>query len=104
MSKFMSLHREKSVARSTVVLALVAGAGYVAGAVIHGTFTARDASAAFAQPLQPAAFASRQTIQLEDDGVPDALDWARSAINQHIESPRECDATRGLTMECVFMD
>ena len=103
MTKFMSSHRGKSFVRSTAVVALVAGAGYVAGAVIHGTFTIRDASAAFAQPLRP-AFASQQGIQFEDDGVPDTFDWVRSGINQHIEAPRECDATLAITMECVFMD
>jgi hypothetical protein len=52
--------RGRSILRSTAVLLLIAGTGYVAGALMHGTFATRDASVAFAQPIRPAESNFRQ--------------------------------------------
>jgi hypothetical protein len=91
----------RSIARSTAVLVLVASAGYVAGAVVHGTFSTRGASAAFAQPIEAA------TSEFHEPGrsaLPSsAFDWTRSIV-EYVEAPRECDATHGPTTECIFND
>ena len=98
MTKRGYSRRNRSFARATAVALFVASTGYVAGSVVHGRFAKVDASAAFAQPIQAAqpeptsgGFSSPNT------------EWTRSMV-QSVEAPRECDATRGLTTECIFMD
>jgi hypothetical protein len=93
--------RARSFVRSTAVLAVVASAGYLAGAIIDNTLSAPDATAASAQSLAGPPFAAPPSLQA-DDGY-DALDWARSSA-RGVEAPRECDATHGPIFECVFMD
>ena len=90
--------RKRSFVRSAAVALFAASAGYVAGAVVHGTFGKGDASAAFAQPIQAV-----QPEPASNAFTPPDLGWTRSIV-ESVEAPRECDATRGLITECVFMD
>jgi hypothetical protein len=79
-----------------------AGAGYVAGALLHGTAPVHGESAAFA----PSAQASERRDSLPASGtVPSAadVDWGRSD-RERISEPRECDVEKGISTSCLFMD
>lgn len=97
----MQTRRVRSFARSAAVLAVIAAAAYIGGAIIDNTLATRDATAASTTSSGSARFAAPPSGD-SDDGY-DGLDWARSAT-KGTEAPRECEATRGLVAECVFMD
>ena len=103
MEKRSYFVRRKFIAVRRGALALaVASAGYVAGALLHGTPSSSGASTGFAPS---AAAAEPLVLSLTLDAVPsaDAIDWGPPASDR-IEQPRECDATVGISTACIFMD
>ena len=94
-------HR-RSIVRPIALALAVAGAGYVAGALLHGTASPRDGSAAFAQSAQAA---EPRDLLPASRTVPavDAVDWDRSD-GERISEPRECDVAKGISISCLFMD
>jgi len=93
---------QRSIVRPIALVLAVAGMGYVAGALLHGTASPRDGSAAFARSAQ----ASEPRDQLPASGaVPAAyaVDWDRSD-RERISQPRECDVPKGISTACLFMD
>ena len=96
-----STHR-RSVMRPIALLLAVAGAGYVAEAFFHGTAPLRGGSAAFVQSVQ----ASEPRDPRPANGtVPpaDGIDRFQSD-RERMSQPRECDAAKGISIACVFMD
>jgi hypothetical protein len=86
---------------STAVLAVIASAGYLAGAIIDNTIAIPGSAGASAQSFAAPRFSDPPSLST-DDGY-DTFDWVRSGA-KGVEAPRECDATRGPFSECVFMD
>ena len=99
MTTTMYSTHEKSIVRTTALVLAVAGAGYVAGAILQGTTPVRGESAAFAQSAESRDLLSAGGI------VPrtDAIDWDR-ADRERISQPRECDVAKGISTACLFMD
>ena len=94
-------HRRSIVGLTVLVLA-VAGAGYVAGALLHGKASPHDGSTAFARSAQAA---EPRDLQPASGAVPAAyaVDWDRSD-RERISQPRECDVPKGIATACLFMD
>ena len=97
--------RKRSGMRSTVVLLTVAAMGYGAGALVHDPLRLTNDPVAFVQPVQAAeansgdafpAAATLATVLRADDSRWSAAEWT--------ENPRECDAARGISTACIFMD
>ena len=94
-------HR-RSIVRPIALVLAVASAGYVAGALLHGTTSPRDGSAAFARSAQ----AAEPRDPLSTSGTITAavaVDWDRSD-RERISEPRECDVPKGISTACLFMD
>ena len=92
----------RSVVRPIALLLAVAGAGYVAGAFVHGTAPLRGGSAALIQSVQ----ASEPRDPLSANGVvapTGAIDRVQSD-GERMSQPRECDVAKGISTACVFMD
>jgi hypothetical protein len=99
MQAFRYISDKRSFVRSTVLLLTLACVSYVAGALSHNTGSSRDASAAFAPPVQAASFNFRDTLAASAAIAPPTADaWDR------IPDPRECDLGRGIATTCQFMD
>ena len=93
---------QRSIVRPIALVLAVAGMGYVAGALLHGTAPVRGESAAFA----PSAQAAEPRDSLSASGVvppANAVDWDRS-YRERISEPRECDVAKGILTACLFMD
>ena len=101
MPTFTYPSRGRSFVRSTILLLAVAGAGYVAGALLHNPASPRDVSVAFATPARAAQSNFRDplpgTVALA------AVEWGRSDV-ERIPEPRECDLLQGISTACLFMD
>lgn len=94
-------HR-RSIVRPIALVLAVASAGYVAGALFHGTTSPRDGSAAFARSAQAAE--PRDTLSTSGTiTAAVAVDWDRSD-RERISEPRECDVPKGISTACLFMD
>jgi len=94
-------HR-RSIVRPIALVLAVAGAGYVAGALVHGTSSPRDGSTAFARSAQAAE--PRDSLSASGIVLPaNAVDWDRS-YRERISEPRECDVAKGISTACLFMD
>jgi hypothetical protein len=94
--------------RLTVLTLAAGGAGYVAGTLLQETGSLRDVATAFAPP----AFA--RPMEPVDPNVRDPrpatgvvpaapADLGRSDHERVLE-PRECDLTKGISTDCLFMD
>jgi len=103
MTTLIYTHRVKPLVRSTASLLAVVGVGYLAVALFNNTTSPRDGSAAFAAPVQAAESKPREVPPANSAFAPGNVDWGRSDVDR-TESPRECDATRGMTTACVFLD
>jgi hypothetical protein len=103
MTTLIYTHRTRSFVRSAAFLLVVAGTGYVAGTLFNNTTSPHDGSAAFAAPVQAAESKPRQVLPPSGAFAPGDVDWGRSDVDR-TEAPRECDATRGVTTACVFLD
>ena len=96
-----SAHRRSMVRPIALVLA-VASAGYVAGALLHGTTSPRDGSAAFARSAKAAE--PRDPLPASSAVRPaNAVDWSRFD-REGFSEPRECDVPKGISTACLFMD
>jgi len=92
----------RSIVRPIALVLAVAGAGYVAGALLHGTAPVRGESAAFAPSAQAAL--SRDPLPAIGTVPPaGAVEWGRS-VGERIAEPRECDVVNGISTACLFMD
>ena len=92
----------RSMVRPIALVLAVAGAGYVAGALLHGTAPQRGGSVAFAPSVQ----AAEPRNPLPASGafpLAEAVDWSRSDP-ERISEPRECDVANGISTACLFMD
>ena len=93
---------QRSIVRPIALVLGVAGMGYVAGALLHGTTSPRDGSAAFARSAQAAE--PRDPLPASGAVRPaDAVDWSRSD-REGFSEPRECDLAKGISTACLFMD
>ena len=93
-----------SIVRRTAVVLAVAGAGFIAGALLHGPIGSRDVSAAFAQPAEAAKSNFLQTTPATSTIAPAGADeWGQSDGGRIFE-PRECDLPKGISTACLFMD
>ena len=89
--------------RSKVTLVAAAAIGYVTGALVHSSLPPPNDSVAFARPVGAAVVGAGTTAPLAAIPVPSA-DTVRRSDAWSMEDPRECDATRGISTACVFMD
>jgi hypothetical protein len=85
----------------------VGSAGYVAGALLQSSGSVRDVSAAFAppafaRPIEPPDFnhAARPATGI----VPAAPVELGRSDHERLLEPRECDLTKGISTDCMFMD
>lgn len=108
MSTFTCLNGGRAVVRSTVVLLAVSALGFTAGALFHDPVSFREISATFARAAiapenQPAEFNVPGPPLAIGTVPPVPVDWDRSD-DDRIPKPRECDLTKAISIDCVFMD
>ena len=91
--------RRRSFVRSTLILLVAAGTGYVAGALLHNTVPSRDVYATFA----PVARAAEPNPGIS---LPATVTAALVGPDERgrIQEPRECDLAQGISTTCLFMD
>ena len=97
--------RGRSGIRSTIVLLTIAGMGYIAGAVIHGSLPPSNEPVALARSASAAETNS-------GNGLPAAVPLptlrgaheSRGLDADGVENPRECDLLKGVSTACLFMD
>jgi len=94
----------RSIVRRPAAVLAIAGAAFIAGALLHGPMSSRDVSSAFAQPARAAQSNFRERMPVTGTIAPaDVDEWARSE-GERIVEPRECELARGISTACLFMD
>ena len=93
----------RAIARRTLLVLAIAGAGYAAGVFFHGPDTGRSEAAAFAAPAQ-AAEPNRRAPATTSVSVPPAAAVDLGSDDGRIQDPRECDVAKGIEYACMFMD
>jgi hypothetical protein len=90
--------------RSTGVLVIAAGIGYVTGALVHNPLLPSTDPLAFAQPVSAAEASPSANVPAAASlaRVPGGEKLRRSDTG--IEDPRECDLPNGISTSCIFMD
>jgi hypothetical protein len=101
-----SAHRRAIVRRTVLVLA-VAGAGYLAVALLHDKASPRNESSAFSAPARAAEFSApppaNHAVQ-PNIAAPAATSDSGQSDSARIQDPRECDVAKGIETACMFMD
>ena len=104
MTSHLYAAQGRSIVRRPAAVPAIAGAAFIAGALLHSPIWFRDVSAAFAQPAQAAQSnfpkATPGTGTISTAG---ADEWGQFE-GERIFEPRECDLSGGISTACLFMD
>jgi hypothetical protein len=96
--------RSTSIARSTVLSLAATAAGFTLGALSTSLVSPGDVSAAFTPPDWAAESIVAPPLRPTSGSVPKAATGGGMPVGEVIPQPRECDLTKGVSTECVWMD